>query len=156
MFSGVIGASSIARARAAAIMVATALAAVALASPAAAAAAAPSISSISPSSGSVVGGQQVTINGSGFVGAGGACNKGYDIRFGSDAAHGYAISPSSYKVMSDSKLQARVPANFAGPVDVRVYNACGVTPVSAADKFSYQYPPNQCLSGTCQVSIESS
>lgn len=116
---------------------------------------APTISSISPASGSVVGGEQVTINGSGFMGVGGACDGGYDIWFGTDAENGYAISPQSYKVLSDSQISVTVPANFGGPVDVRVHNTCGTSAVSSGAQFTYTYPSSQCVSGTCSVSVSS-
>lgn len=122
---------------------------------AAAASATPQIKSINPSLGSVLGGQQVTINGSGFRGRGNACASKYDIWFGTDLVHRYAISPSSYQVLTDSQIKATVPANFGGTVDVRVYNACGATPISTADQFTYAYPATQCVSGTCSISIGS-
>jgi len=144
------------RARAARAMVALTLTAGIWGAEAQAAAAAPTITSISPSSGSVIGGEQVTINGSGFVGRGGTCDSHYDIWFGTDLAHGYAISPPSFKVLSDSQIKAVVPANFGVPVDVRVYNACGASPITASDRFTYTYPASQCLAGTCSVAIGSS
>src|SRR2546423_4304686 len=55
----------------------------------------PQVSSVSPASGSVRGGERVTIYGSGFVGSRGACRSGYAVWFGTDLAHGYAISPTS-------------------------------------------------------------
>jgi len=67
----------------------------------------PSVSSVSPASGSVQGGESVTINGSGFVGAQGTCNSGYDIWFGTDLEHGYAISAQSYSSSSASRLPVR-------------------------------------------------
>jgi hypothetical protein len=121
----------------------------------AASAAGPQISSIVPSSGSVVGGQRVTINGSGFVGSGQSCASKYDIWFGTDIQHGYAITPTSYQVRSDSQISVVTPSNFGGTVDVRVYNTCGATPVAPADRYTYTYPASQCLSGTCSVSIRS-
>ena len=81
---------------------------------------------------------------------------GYDIWFGTDLQHGYAINPTSYQVLSDSQILVTVPANVGGPVDVRVHNACGTSPVSGGDRFAYQYPSSQCQSGTCSLDIGSS
>lgn len=113
----------------------------------------PSIAAVSPSHGPAQGGQQVTISGSGFVGQGGVCNSGYRIWFGTDLANGYAISPSSYQVLSDSQIRVVVPPNFGGPVDVRVHNACGTSAISGGDQFTYDYPASQCLSGSCSVTV---
>lgn len=126
------------------------------ADPAFAASVGPSISSITPAQGSVGGGEQVTINGSGFTGALNACARNYDIWFGTDLENGYAINPTSYQVVSDSQIDATVPANFGGPVDVRVHNTCGTSPVSSGDVFTYDYPADQCLTGSCSISISSS
>jgi hypothetical protein len=115
----------------------------------------PTVSSVSPASGSVQGGETVTINGSGFVGSQNSCDSGYDIWFGTDQEHGYAISPSSYQVLSDSQIQVTVPANFGGTVNVRVHNACGTSPIQSSDQFSYVYPGGECVSGNCSVSIGS-
>jgi len=118
----------------------------------AAAVAAPTISSVAPATGSVLGGQQVTITGSGFQGG---CAGGYEVWFGTDLENGYAIAAPSYQVLSDSQIQATVPASFGGPVDVRVHDACGTSPVATGDRFTYTYPAGQCLSGSCQVTIGS-
>jgi hypothetical protein len=93
------------------------------------------------------------INGSGFVGHRGACSGGYQIAFGTDLEHGYAISSSSFTVLSDSQISAVVPPNFGGSVDVLVHNLCGTSPVGAGDEFTYEYPASQCLAGTCTASI---
>lgn len=116
----------------------------------------PQISSISPAAGSAVGGQRVTITGSGFRGAAGACASGYLIAFGTDLVHGYPILAPSYQVLSDTQLSVVTPPNFGGSVDVRVANTCGVSPVSSGDRFQYQYPSSQCLAGTCSLAVGSS
>jgi type 1 fimbria pilin len=126
-----------------------------LASSGRAAALGPSISSITPASGSVQGGESVTINGSGFVGPQGSCASGYDIWFGTDQEHGYAIAAPNYQVLSDSQISVTVPANFGGPVDVQVHDACGTSPVQSRDQFTYVYPSSECVSGSCSVSIGS-
>lgn len=95
------------------------------------------------------------IIGSGFVGPRGACARRYDIWFGIDVQHGYAITPRSYRILSDSRISVVTPANFGGTVDVRVYNSCGATPLGAADRYTYTYPASQCLSGTCSLRIGS-
>jgi hypothetical protein len=120
-----------------------------------ASAATPQITSVVPNSGSVLGGQTVTINGSGFLGTGGACAKQTGIMFGIDWAHAYAISPSNYKILSDSQIRVTTPPNFGVGVNVRVYNSCGITPIVAGDWFTYTYPASQCLSGACSVTIGS-
>jgi hypothetical protein len=110
----------------------------------------PVITGVAPASGSVLGGEFVTIDGSGFQGA---CAGGYEIWFGTDLEHGYAISAPSYNVLSDTQIQAVVPASFGGPVDVRVHDACGTSPVTPSDTFTYQYPSDQCRTATCTVTI---
>ena len=116
----------------------------------------PQVASITPAHGSVQGGERVTINGSGFDGPRDACSGGYQIAFGTDLEHGYAITPTSFTVLSDSQISAVVPPSFGGPVDVRVHNLCGTSPPAAGDQFTYDYPASQCLSGACSVSISSS
>jgi hypothetical protein len=118
--------------------------------------AAPAITSITPAQGSVVGGQQVTINGSGFVGAANICSGEYQIAFGFDLVGHYAIEARSYHVVSDTQITAVVPANFGGQVDVRVHDSCGWSPISSGDAYTYEYPNSQCVSGTCRVAIDSS
>lgn len=116
---------------------------------------APSISSITPASGSVVGGEQVTIHGSGFLGPADACDGNYDIWFGTDLVHGYAINAPSFRVISDSEIDVTAPANFGGAVDVEVHNTCGTSASAPDGEFTYTYPSNQCLSGACTVSVSS-
>jgi hypothetical protein len=119
------------------------------------AAAAPSVSSVRPAQGSVAGGEQVTIYGSGFLGTGGGCSGSYEISFGTDLEHGYAILAPSYRVISDNQMTVTVPPSFGGTVDVRVHDSCGTSPVASGDRFTYVYPAGQCTSGTCSVSISS-
>ncbi len=117
------------------------------------AATAPAVTSVSPAEGSVLGGETVTIDGSGFVGAGDACAGSYEVWFGDDLQHGYVITASSFEVLSDSQIRAVVPANFGGIVDVQVHDACGTSPLSVGGEFTYDYPSNQCLTGTCTLHI---
>ena len=138
------------------LLISAAVLAVQGASACAASAVGPQISSIYPASGSVLGGQRVTITGSGFRGSAGACASGYDVWFGRDLVHQYAISATSYRVLSDSELSVVTPPNFGGPVDVRVHNTCGTSPVSPGARFQYQYPSSQCQAGTCSLTVGSS
>lgn len=117
------------------------------------AATAPSVSSVVPASGSVVGGEQVTINGSGFLGSGNSCAGGYHVWFGSDVEHGYALDATSYTVLSDTQIRATVPPNFGGPVNVAVHDTCGNSSLNSGDVFTYTYPSTQCVSGTCSISV---
>ncbi len=116
----------------------------------------PVITSITPAQGSVVGGQQVTITGSGFVGPANACSGEYQIAFGFDLVNHYAIEAPSYQVLSDTQITAVVPANFGGQVDVRVHDSCGWSPASSGGVYTYDYPDSQCVSGTCSIAIDSS
>ena len=116
----------------------------------------PAVTSVTPDSGSVNGGEAVTITGSGFVGPARLCARRYDIWFGKDAAEGFAISPPKYTVLSDTEIRAVVPANYGGTVDVQVHNRCGTSGTGAGDGFTYAYPANQCLGGSCSISIGSS
>jgi len=115
----------------------------------------PRVSSIYPATGSVVGGRRVVIDGSGFVGSGGACARHYDVWFGTDNQHGYAITPRSYRTLSDSQISVVTPANLGGTPDIRVPYSCGITPLAPADRYTYTYPATQCLSGTCSLRIGS-
>jgi hypothetical protein len=83
---------------------------------------------VSPSSGPVTGGTQVTISGSDFAGVTG-------VSFGS-------IPAASFVVNSESEITATAPAAAAaGPVDVRVTTVAGTTPVVVGDRFTYTPPP---------------
>ena len=95
----------------------------------------------------------MTINGSGFIGSNGSCAGNYQIAFGRDLEHGYAILSSDYQVISDTQISAVVPPNFGGMVSVHVHNSCGWSPLVVADEFTYTYPASQCVSGMCGISI---
>lgn len=112
----------------------------------------PSVSAVAPSQGSVLGGEQVTIDGSGFSGPDGACASDYNVWFGNDQ---YGVPASSFRVVSDTQIVATVPPNSGGGVNVQVHNSCGTSPETARDWFNYTYPTSQCLTGTCSVSIGS-
>lgn len=86
---------------------------------------APVVTSISPAGGSVIGGTNVTITGSGFTGATG-------VRFGSAVA--------TFSVLSDTSMSAWAPSAVTGPVDVTVTTPAGVSAISPADQFTYTAP----------------
>ena len=87
----------------------------------------PTVTSLSPSSGSAVGGTQVTITGSGFTGVSQVAFSG--------------VPASPFNFVSDSQVTAVAPAG-TGTVDVSI-TAGGVTsPVNQpADQFTYISPP---------------
>jgi len=86
----------------------------------------PNITSISPTSGSTLGGTTVTITGANFTGA-------TAVKFGTTAA-------TSYTVNSDTQITAAAPAG-TGTVDVRVTTADGTSATSSADQFTYVATP---------------
>jgi IPT/TIG domain len=84
--------------------------------------AAPQVTGISPTSGSEVGGDQVTITGSGFTDA-------TDVQFG-------GASATAVNVDSDTQITAASPAG-AGTVDVTVINPVGTSATGPADQYTY-------------------
>ena len=88
---------------------------------------APAVTGISPSSGPVAGGTQVTITGTSFLGA-------TAVKFGATAA-------TSFTVNGDTSITATSPAG-TGTVDVTVTNSGGTSTTGAADQFTYQPPPS--------------
>ena len=89
--------------------------------------ASPTVTSVSPNTGSAVGGDTVTIIGTGFTNA-------YDVSFGGVSA--------SFTVNSDSSITATTPAASAdGVVDVTVTNFGGTSATSTADQFTYADAP---------------
>lgn len=85
----------------------------------------PTIAAISPASGSTSGGNTVTITGSNFTGI-------TSVTFGGVAA--------SFTAPAANVLTVTVPAHAAGVVDVRVTGLYGVSPVVAADRYTYVDP----------------
>jgi hypothetical protein len=83
----------------------------------------PSIQNLTPGAGSTLGGNKVTIAGSGFTGA-------TAVSFGSIAA-------TSFVVQSDQEIIAVAPAEPVGGVDVSVTAPTGTTPVDPADVYGY-------------------
>jgi hypothetical protein len=85
---------------------------------------APSISSVSPSSGSSLGGTPVTINGAGFL-------PGATVVFSAGEAN--PPSATSVTVSTDGTIiSAKTPPHAAGPVDVTVTNQGGGTATKTA------------------------
>ena len=82
----------------------------------------PLVTAISPTSGSALGGDSVTITGSGFTGA-------TAVDFGSVSAQ--------MKVDSDTEITTTSP-HGNGTVDVTVLTPAGTSATSPADQFSYQ------------------
>ena len=87
---------------------------------------APVVTSISPTSGPVVGGTTVTITGSGFTGAS-------KVLFGT--------ATSTFTVNSDTQITAVSPGGSAGIVHVTVTTPRGTTTTSNADQFTYLAAP---------------
>ena len=77
---------------------------------------------VSPASGSAVGGDSVTITGSGFTGA-------TEVDFGGASAH--------FTVDSDTEITVTSPPG-SGTVHVTVVTPTGSSATSSADQFSYQ------------------
>lgn len=88
--------------------------------------AAPTVTSVSPSSGSSLGGSSVTITGSNLTDASA-------VMFGSQAA-------SSFIVNSSTSITATSPAGSAGTVDITVTTPNGTSTTSSADQFTYTGP----------------
>jgi IPT/TIG domain/PEGA domain len=85
----------------------------------------PIISSISPTSGPITGGTQVTITGGNFTGF-----ENYNLMFGSTGV-------SSFSSISDSKIIATAPAESAGTVDIVITTPYGSSAISTADEYTY-------------------
>src|SRR6516162_2503748 len=83
----------------------------------------PVVTSISPTSGSTVGGTVVTVTGTNFTGA-------TAVKFGTLAA-------TSFTVNSPTQITATSPAAGSSVVDVTVTTAGGTSATSGADQFSY-------------------
>jgi hypothetical protein len=108
----------------------------------------PTVGGISPSGGPTTGGTQVTITGSGFMGASA-------VSFGGTPA-------TSFTVNSDSQVTATSPAGAAGTVDVTVTTVYGTSTTSPADQFTYNHgtptvtlvsPPSGPVTGGTVVNV---
>jgi len=87
----------------------------------------PTVTAVSPTSGSTIGGTSVTVTGTGLTGA-------TAVKFGSASA-------ASYTVNSDSRVTATSPAGSAGTVDITVTTTAGTSATSASDQFTYTLTP---------------
>ncbi|PHV46741.1 hypothetical protein CSQ91_28270, partial [Janthinobacterium sp. BJB301] len=87
---------------------------------------APTVTSISPTAGSVAGGTSVTITGTGFTGA-------TAVTFGATAATGFTVN-------SATQITATAPAG-TGTVDVRVTTTGGTSATSGADQYTFVAVP---------------
>ena len=95
----------------------------------------PSISSISPTSGTSVGGTTVTVNGNHFTDNATAGNTVSAVNFGTTPGTGL-------NVISNTKLTIISPAHSAGTVDVRVITTgSGISSTTYFDRFTYWVAP---------------
>jgi large repetitive protein len=84
---------------------------------------APTVSGVSPNTGSAVGGETVTISGSGFTSA--------------SAVYFGGVEATSFTVNSDGSITAVTPAGSAGTVDATVSAAGGASAPGPFDQFTY-------------------
>ncbi|MGF9565512.1 IPT/TIG domain-containing protein [Neorhizobium sp. BT27B] len=83
----------------------------------------PTVTALSPASGSVLGGNSITLTGTDFTGVS-------VVSFGG--------TNTTFTVLDDSHISATVPAGAAaGPVNVRVTSAGGTSAVAAANQYTY-------------------
>lgn len=83
----------------------------------------PTVTALSPTTGSITGGETVTLTGTGLTGL-------TAVLFGT-------VSASSIVVVSDTDATVSAPAGVAGVVDVTVTTAAGTSPTSGATKYTY-------------------
>jgi len=88
----------------------------------------PTITGVIPSNGSTVGGDAVTITGTGF-------RNGATVKFGQNESAGVTV-------VNSTTITAATPANFAGIVDITVTNA-DAQKATKTDAFTYLDPPPQ-------------
>ncbi len=88
----------------------------------------PTVTGVSPTTGPMSGGTNVTVYGSNFA-------PGAVVDFGTSAA-------SSVTVVSPTELTAASPAAAAGTVNLTVTTSTGTSPVTTADQFTYIPPPS--------------
>jgi hypothetical protein len=88
----------------------------------------PSVAGISATSGSVVGGDVVTVTGAGFSGA-------TSVLFGSAPA-------AAFTVQSPTAIQVTTPAALPGSVDVSVTTPNGTSAANTADQYTFVNPPD--------------
>jgi hypothetical protein len=83
----------------------------------------PAVTGLLPTGGAAAGSELIQIFGVNFTGA-------TDVDFGATAADGFTV-------VTDSQIVALTPPHAAGSVQVKVTNAAGVSPNTAADDFLY-------------------
>ncbi len=88
---------------------------------------APTVSSVTPSEGSTLGGTTVTIKGANLAGA-------TEVKFGSTKIAATPIKDTA------SEIEVESPTNAAETVDVTVTTAGGTSTTSSADRFTYTPP----------------
>jgi hypothetical protein len=84
----------------------------------------PAVNGVSPNQGMTLGGQTVTVYGSGLTGA--------TVKFG--------IVSGAVQYGADNQLVVRSPAESAGTVDITVTTGAGTSTTSAADHFTFVAP----------------
>ena len=89
----------------------------------------PIVTSVSPSSGSVAGGTQITITGSGLAGA-------TDLNFGLYDTYTYSIVSDT-----DTQIVATTPAYSVGVYDVTVTTPYATSATSPSDQFTFEGSP---------------
>ncbi len=87
----------------------------------------PAVTAVSPNSGPIAGNTAITITGTGFTGA-------TAVTVGGTAA-------TSVVVVNDTTITANTPSHVVGTFDVIVTTPVGVSPVTAADQFTYVFVP---------------
>ena len=88
----------------------------------------PTVTSVSPASGPLAGGNTVTITGSNFT----SMNGGYAVQRVS-----FGTTTASFKQNSDTSVTAVVPPGSPGTVDVMVFTLGGGSVISPADQYTY-------------------
>jgi hypothetical protein len=92
----------------------------------------PAVTSVVPNAGSTAGGNTVTITGHGLV-------PGATVKFGTVAA-------TTVTFVSGTQIKAKVPAQSAGNVNVRVTTAAGTSAISNGSQYAYGAPAVSSLS----------
>ena len=101
---------------------------------------APTVTGVSPSSGSVLGGTSVTVTGTGFTGAN-------HVRFGT-----VANATGAMTINSDTTITVTSPRGSAGIVDITVTTPAGTSTTSSADQFTYIVVPTTSTVGVFRES----
>ena len=103
------------------------------------------VSAVVPNSGPAAGGNTVTIEGAGFLGANGGSTGTTSCTPDSCAVFFGATAPSSFTVVSDTEMTAPAPAG-SGIVNVTVLGAASApSPINAGDR--YNYSPTSYMAG---------